>query len=204
MRNLLAKAPCWNFPKRGGEGASHLPYGLLFLLFPIFHCHKIKDVGYNNITNTSKVSPTQNTPALQAKNIFTFLSLWDRRLFLHPKSANTRVHLRQYPVSNSVMKNLYIITFRQIPLFDYNFCHKQIAHHEPSLSSTSFISSTTKLFLYTVNCTPSPATWLTSVHSLTKLAENAQSPQHRNITFMKSNNTQYKIEYKNSHSSKQN
>ena len=128
--------------------------------------------------------------------ISLLFSLWDRRLFLHPKSANTRVHLRQYPVSNSVMKNLYTITFRQIPLFDYNFCHKQIAHHEPSLSSTSFISSTTKLFLYTVNSTPSPATWLTSVHSLTKLAENAQSPQHRNITFMKSNNTQYKIEYK--------
>ena len=32
---------------------------------PIFHCHKIKDSGYNNI-NTNKVSPTQNTPALQA------------------------------------------------------------------------------------------------------------------------------------------
>ena len=52
---LLAKAPCWNFPKRGGNG-------LLFLLSPIFHCH---NSGYNN-TNTNKVSPTQNTPALQA------------------------------------------------------------------------------------------------------------------------------------------
>ena len=40
--------------------------GLLFLLSPIFHCHKIKDGGYSNITNTNKVSPTQNTPALQA------------------------------------------------------------------------------------------------------------------------------------------
>ena len=40
--------------------------GLLFLLSPIFHCHKIKDGGYNKITNTNKVSPTQNTPALQA------------------------------------------------------------------------------------------------------------------------------------------
>ena len=29
--------------------------GLLFLLSPIFHCHKIKDGGYNNITNTNKV-----------------------------------------------------------------------------------------------------------------------------------------------------
>ena len=45
---------------------SHLPLGLLFLLSPIFHCHEIKDGGYNN-PNTTKVSPTQNTPALQAK-----------------------------------------------------------------------------------------------------------------------------------------
>ena len=44
---------------------SHLPLGLLFLLSPIFHCNKIKDGGYNS-TNTNKVSPTQNTPALQA------------------------------------------------------------------------------------------------------------------------------------------
>ena len=36
-----------------------------FLLSPIFLCHKIKDGGYNN-TNMNKVSPTQNTPALQA------------------------------------------------------------------------------------------------------------------------------------------
>ena len=33
----------------------------------IFLCHKINDGGYNNITNTNNVSPTQNTPALQAK-----------------------------------------------------------------------------------------------------------------------------------------
>ena len=30
-----------------------------------FHRRKIKD-GYNNVTNTDKVSPTKNTPALQA------------------------------------------------------------------------------------------------------------------------------------------
>ena len=41
----------------------------LFLLSPIFHCHKIKDGAYNNNTNTNKVSPTQNTPALQANCI---------------------------------------------------------------------------------------------------------------------------------------
>ena len=32
------------------------------LLSPIFLCHKVKDGGYNN-----KLSPAQNTPALQAK-----------------------------------------------------------------------------------------------------------------------------------------
>ena len=35
------------------------------LLSPIFLCHKIKDGGYNN-TNINKLSPDQNTPALQA------------------------------------------------------------------------------------------------------------------------------------------
>ena len=45
---------------------------LLFLLSPIFHCHKIKDGGYNNITNTNKVSLTQNTPALQAISALAF------------------------------------------------------------------------------------------------------------------------------------
>ena len=61
---LFAKAPRWN---RWEEemSPSHLPLGLLILLSPIFHCHKIKDGGYNS-TNTNKVSPTQNTPALQA------------------------------------------------------------------------------------------------------------------------------------------
>ena len=72
---VLAKAPCWNFLKRGGNGASqrergekrengvrfsspplpHFPSFALaptlrvtiFLLSPIFHWHKIKDGGYN-------------------------------------------------------------------------------------------------------------------------------------------------------------
>ena len=51
--------------RKWGESKEHLPQGLLFLLSPIFHCHKIKDGGHNN-TNTNEVSPTQNTPALQA------------------------------------------------------------------------------------------------------------------------------------------
>ena len=38
--------------------------GLLFLISPIFVCHKVKDGGYNN-TNMDRVSRTQNTPALR-------------------------------------------------------------------------------------------------------------------------------------------
>ena len=72
-RNLLAKTPCWNLWKRGGNGASPpFPSFALapavrvysFLLSPIFHCHKIKDGGYSHFEherNTNKVSPTQNT-----------------------------------------------------------------------------------------------------------------------------------------------
>ena len=49
--NVFARESAMLKPKRGGKGASppfllspsHLPLGLLFLLFPIFHCHKIKD-----------------------------------------------------------------------------------------------------------------------------------------------------------------
>ena len=48
------------------------------ILSPIFHCHKIKDGGYNNITNTNKVSPAQNTPALQAR----YMQDWRLTIFL--------------------------------------------------------------------------------------------------------------------------
>ena len=41
------------------------------------------------------------------------------------KSASTRGHLCQSDaVSDSVMKNMYAITFHQIPRFNYNFCPK--------------------------------------------------------------------------------
>ena len=42
--------------------SSHLPQGLLFLFSPIFHCHKIKDGGYNNTTNSNKVPPKIRLP----------------------------------------------------------------------------------------------------------------------------------------------
>ena len=40
---------------------------------PIFHCHKIKDGGYNNITNTNKVSPSQMKIRLHCR-----LHVWGR------------------------------------------------------------------------------------------------------------------------------
>ena len=48
--------------RRGGNG-------LLFLLSPIFLCHKIKDGGYNNTNIKKQLSPAQNTPALQAADL---------------------------------------------------------------------------------------------------------------------------------------
>ena len=63
-RNLLAKAPCWNFPKRGGNGASHKGY---YFYYPQSSTIiKSMMAATDNIRNTHKVSPTQNTPALQA------------------------------------------------------------------------------------------------------------------------------------------
>ena len=46
---------------------AHTLKGLLFLLSPIFLWHKIKDGGYNNTNLYKQLSPTQNTPALQAR-----------------------------------------------------------------------------------------------------------------------------------------
>ena len=56
---------------------------LLFLLSPIFLCHKIKDGGNNN-TNMNKLSPTQNTPGLQASP----------RVTLHNVQASVRSRLK--------------------------------------------------------------------------------------------------------------
>ena len=52
---------------------SHLPLRVTISTpAPIFHCHKIKVGGYNNITNTNKVSPTQNTSAVQARFMIVY------------------------------------------------------------------------------------------------------------------------------------
>ena len=63
--------------KASGEGAFALAptvrvtiSTLPNLLSPInLRCHRIKDGGYKNIKSANKVSPTQNTPALQASKI---------------------------------------------------------------------------------------------------------------------------------------
>ena len=49
-------------PKKRGNA-------LLFLLSPIFLCHKIKDGGYNNTNINKQLSPAQNTLALQAADL---------------------------------------------------------------------------------------------------------------------------------------
>ena len=47
----------------------------------------MKDGGYNNITNTSKVSRAQNTPALQARPQVS------KKLELHQLKYNKRIGL---------------------------------------------------------------------------------------------------------------
>ena len=71
--------------------------GLLLLLSPIFHCHKIKDGGYTNITSANKVSPTQNTPALQASKIQKTQDAYKFRMEIMEitSSINSRVRLRK-------------------------------------------------------------------------------------------------------------
>ena len=56
--------------KRGENGASHLPLGLLFLLSLIFLRHN-KDGGYNSTNINKQLSPAQNTLALQATDAET-------------------------------------------------------------------------------------------------------------------------------------
>ena len=66
---LLAK-----LSKRGGKGATQSDRKGCYFYSPQSSCHKIKDGGYNN-----KLSPAQDTPALQAKrnSIITFSKFLD-------------------------------------------------------------------------------------------------------------------------------
>ena len=66
------------------------------LLSPInLHCHRIKDGGYNNIKSANKVSPTQNTPALQASKIQKTQDVYKFRMEIVEitSSINSRVRL---------------------------------------------------------------------------------------------------------------
>ena len=98
--------------------------GLLFLLSPIFHCHKIKDGGYNNITNTNKVSPTQNTPALQANQNSVFAQTWLAETFICCKTG--------------LNAHLFCSSFCLWPIFEslkylipVSFFHKSSLKHFP-------------------------------------------------------------------------
>ena len=51
---------------------------------PIFHCHKIKDGGYNNITNTNKVLPAQKN-ACTAGYFVCEIYYWDLRTLNNAK-----------------------------------------------------------------------------------------------------------------------
>ena len=77
---LLRKAPC-----------------IVAFLSPIFLCHKIKDGGYNN-TNMNKLSPTQNTPALQANFYPTILTICNVGI-THSKAATQRRRLSSSSLS---------------------------------------------------------------------------------------------------------
>ena len=108
-RRFLRARECfcsWKRHVETPEERRKWPKGLLFQLAPIFLCHKIKHGGYNNTTlnntNMNKLSPTQNTPALQA----TFGVNWHsgRRA---PRSHKTDIKTRFLPVLQSICSILY-------------------------------------------------------------------------------------------------
>ena len=83
---------------------------MLRFLSPIFLCHKIKDGGYNN-TNMNKLSPTQNTPALQANFYPTILTICNIGI-THSKAATQRRWLsssslsKPLPFTSNVIKKI--------------------------------------------------------------------------------------------------
>ena len=104
---LLAKAPFWNFPKRGGNKVSRRERGggleertenlLLPSPLPSFAlAPTLRD------TNMNKVSPTQNTPALQA--IYDWINITG-----YHKQSLFGSHTRLYAKQNiwSTVKHLF-------------------------------------------------------------------------------------------------
>ena len=65
LLGLILACSAGVFSRFGRANGFACESAMLRFLSPIFLCHKIKDGGYNN-TNMNKLSPTQNTPAVQA------------------------------------------------------------------------------------------------------------------------------------------
>ena len=78
---------------------------LLFLLSPIFLCHKIKDGGYNNININKQLSPAKNTPAMQAINMVV---LWTKsyHVAIQMKPPLQNLHMVLYIFQHFTKRNL--------------------------------------------------------------------------------------------------
>ena len=69
----------------------------------IFHCHKIKEGGYNNIT----ISPTQNTPALQASAMLCYVI----------------EHMLCYIAYVMLYNICHVMVYNMCHVMLYNMCH---------------------------------------------------------------------------------
>ena len=95
--------------KASGEGAFALAptvrvtiSTLPNLLSPInLHCHRIKDGGYNNIKSANKVSPTQNTPALQASKIQKTQDVYKFRMEIVEITSSINSRVRLWKINHS-------------------------------------------------------------------------------------------------------
>ena len=95
--------------KASGEGAFALAptvrvtiSTLPNLLSPInLHCHRIKGGGYNNIKSANKVSPTQNTPALQASKIQKTQDVYKFRMEIVEITSSINSRVRLWKINHS-------------------------------------------------------------------------------------------------------
>ena len=72
------------------------------LLSPInLHCHRIKDGGYKNIKSANKVSPTQNTPALQASKIQKTQDAYKFRMEIMEITSSINSRVRLWKINHS-------------------------------------------------------------------------------------------------------